>query len=736
MSAQPIRLVSDCKNKRHSRQAIFCNQTLVSLSLLSLLVAAQGLPAQPAPPAQPAQPARSPALRTRPAVFFVATNGNDQWSGTLPAPKAGLADGPFATVDRALQAARDLRPSLAGKQPPSIQIRGGTYFLEQPIVLKPEDSRLVLAAYRGERPVLSGGRPITGWHETSLGDKKIWAADLPAAHGGKWQFRELWVNGRRATRARHPNKGYFAVAELPDKAADWTKGQGRFRFREGDLKSSDTVTNAEVVAMCKWVESRLPVAGVDEKDHIVRFTKHTVFALEAGDLYYAEGAVDFLDQPGEWALDPSAGTLYYWPLPGEPLDHVQAVAPVLAQVLRFEGRPEAGQMIDRVALMGLTFSHTEWCFPQGFAAGEHAPVIDPAPAPDVGGFGQAAIGVPGAVWGQGVHRAIFQMCNFSNLGDYGLELGRGCVENRILRCDFGTLGAGGIKLGETAIRSDPRDQTRANEVRDCRIHDGGLMFHSAIGVWIGQSPGNRLIHNVIQDFYYTGISIGWTWGYTDARASNNIVQFNHVHHIGVKSDGDGPILSDMGGIYTLGRQPGTTIRNNLWHDIAGFRYGGWGIYFDEGSSGIVAENNIVYRTTHGGFHQHYGETNLVRNNIFAFGRDQQIQRSRSENHISFSFQTNIVYFDSGVLLGSTWKDDDHYLIDWNLYFDARPGAKPGSLPVGPCSLEEWRKRGHDRDSIVADPLFFDAAKYDFRLKPGSPAFKLGFRPIDPHLAGF
>jgi hypothetical protein len=692
-----------------------------SLSLLSLLAVNPCLEAQPGNPSPP---------RPRRDFFFVATNGNDQWSGTLRVPKPDGTDGPYATLGRALKATRALKQQSATPvRRLTIWVRGGSYFLDQPLVLTPEDSGLVLAAFGNERPVLSGGRPVTGWRETTLDGKRLWAADLPAARGGKWPFHELWVNGQRAVRARHPDKGYLAVAELPDKTTNWATGQSRFRFREGDLKAWNSVTNAEVVVMTKWVESRLPVLGVDEKERLVRFAKRSVFALDAGDLYYAEGALDFLDQPGQWCLDSAAGTLYYWPRSGETLDRVQAVAPVLAQVLRFEGRPEAGQLIENIALTGLTFSHTEWCFPQGFSTGEHAPVIDPAPAPDVGGFGQADIGVPGAVWGQGLRRCIFQMCAFSNLGNYGLELARACSENRVLRCEFAGLGAGGIKIGETAIRPNPADQSRANEISHCRIHDGGQMFHSAIGIWIGQSPDNRLTHNLIHDFYYTGISIGWTWGYGDARASNNTVQFNHVHHIGVKSDGDGPILSDMGGIYTLGRQPGTTIRNNLWHDIAGLRYGGWGIYFDEGSSGILAESNVVYRTTHGGFHQHYGETNLLRNNIFAFARDHQIQRTRPEAHLSFSFQTNIVYFDSGDLLGSNWSND-HYLIDWNLYFDARPGAQPDSLRLGPCSLEQWHERNHDRNSIVADPLFAAPEKNDFRLQPGSPAFKLGFHPID------
>jgi hypothetical protein len=202
----------------------------------------------------------------------------------------------------------------------------------------------------------------------------------------------------------------------------------------------------------------------------------------------------------------------------------------------------------------------------------------------------------------------------------------------------------------------------------------------------------------------------------------------------VKSDGDGPILSDMGGIYTLGMQPGTQVNNNLWHDIAGLQYGGWGIYFDEGSSGIVARSNIVYRTTHGGFHQHYGATNLVENNIFAFARDQQIQRSRSEPHISFTFATNIVYFDTGVLLGSEWSKD-RFDLDWNIYSDARPGAQPEPMRFANANLEQWRKRGHDVHSVIADPLFVAPKKADFRLKRGSPALKIGFQPIDLRQVG-
>jgi hypothetical protein len=189
------------------------------------------------------------------------------------------------------------------------------------------------------------------------------------------------------------------------------------------------------------------------------------------------------------------------------------------------------------------------------------------------------------------------------------------------------------------------------------------------------------------------------------------------------------MLSDMGAVYTLGIQRGTVIRNNLIHDVNSFTYGGWGLYPDEGTTDTVWENNVVYRTKSAGFHQHYGRDNIVRNNIFAFGKEHQLMRTREEPHVSFILTNNIVYFESGSLLGSNWKNEN-FVLDYNLYFDARSGAAPETMKFGEGTLEQWRQRGHDVHSVITDPLFVAPEKYDFRLQSNSPALKLGFHPID------
>jgi hypothetical protein len=187
----------------------------------------------------------------------------------------------------------------------------------------------------------------------------------------------------------------------------------------------------------------------------------------------------------------------------------------------------------------------------------------------------------------------------------------------------------------------------------------------------------------------------------------------------------------MGGVYTLGISPGTVVEGNVIHDITSRDYGGWGLYTDEGSTGIVMRKNLVYRTSSGGFHQHYGRDNLIENNVFAMARDWQLQRTRVENHTSFRFEKNIVWWNSSAPLirHSDWLNQ--LVTKSNCYWNA---SGPVVFNRG-HDLAARQTAGQDLGSIVADPKFKDPEKGDFTLQPGSPALAIGFEPLDLAAAG-
>jgi len=633
--------------------------------------------------------------------FYVSPAGHDGWSGKKKAPNKAKTDGPFATITRARDAIRSLGSRARSSAPIKVIIRGGVYQLTEPIVFLPEDSGaperpVTYQAYAGETPVISGGREIAGWTRAENG---IWKAQVPGANDGHWIFNQLFVDNTRAQRARLPKSGFYDVDGGVSKDE-----KSQFKYHANDIDPAwASAGDVEIIILYVWSECRMPIVAVDPAAKLVTLAgRSSLFIFSGTPRYWVENAPGSLSLPGEWYLDRQNGVVSYLPLPGQDMTQAQVIAPALKQLVLFEGDAKAKAPVGNIQLIGLTFEHTDWELPKtGY--------VDR----------QAAYDIPAAIEANGATAITIEKCTFTHLGNYAIAFGKGCKHNLIRANEITDVGAGGIKIGEPAIREAEAEQTGDNKVTDNHIHEIGIVYPAAVGVWVGQSGGNTISHNHIHDTNYTGISVGWTWGYGPTNAHSNIIEYNHVHDIGRG------ILSDMGGIYTLGRQPGTIIRNNLFHDITSYGYGGWGIYPDEGSSDILIENNIVYNCKSAGFHQHYGKENIIRNNIFAFAKECQLRRTRMEPHLSFTFQHNIVFWKEGPLLGSNWSDEQ-YRLDYNLYFEAS-GAP---VKFGELSLAEWQQRGQDKHSLIADPLFIAPDKYDFRLKPGSPAFKLGFKPID------
>lgn len=627
-------------------------------------------------------------------IFHVATNGSDKAPGTLAAPLASPAAA--MTVARAQRVASDTV---------TILLHGGSYSLAEPLKFDPLDSNTSIAAFENARPIISGGRRITGWKNVR---DNLWQTSMPNRPDGSGHyFRQLFIDGRRATVARTPNEGSFFRMD----GARFSDKPVRFHFKPGDIKpawTNDPI--AEVIGLEKWTVFRQHFRSVFMESNVVELTGNAApHTHEPGAQYFIENTADALDAPGEWHFDYKKEIVSYLARPGEDLAKAEVIAPMLEELLVIQGDAAAKQRAENITLRGLTFSHTDWTLTkEGY--------VDT----------QAAVAKRGAVRAEFAHNISIEDCTLSHLGNYAIELGRGAQHCRVVGNEMTDIGAGGVRIGETTVRTNDFDATHHNIITDNHIHNAGVVFPPAVGVLVLQSAHNRIAHNHIHDLFYTAVSVGWTWGYRDSPCHDNVIEFNHMHDIG-KS-----LLSDMGAVYTLGPQPGTVVGNNLIHDVNASTYGGWGLYTDEGSTGIVLENNIVYRCKSAGFHQHYGKENVIRNNIFAFNKENQLMRTRDEEHVSFYFTNNIVIFDSGNLLGSSWKNDQ-FVIDNNVYWDARVDAAPARFASS--GFEDWKKRGHDTNSVVRDPEFIDARGGKFVLKPTSPALNRGFKPINTSSVG-
>ncbi|HPA17055.1 MAG TPA: right-handed parallel beta-helix repeat-containing protein [Verrucomicrobiae bacterium] len=679
---------------------------MISL-LFAVPVAAMG-PAQPQPP--------------QGLVFYVATDGDDAWSGRMPAPNSGKTDGPFATLGRARDAARALRAGTnVLSEPVTVLLRGGRYALTNSLDFGPEDSGtegrpITYAAYGSERPIISGGAVIDGWHKH---DQRLWVADLPWVRESGRPFHQLFVNGVRRPRARTPDEGAYTYtrrlkmneARQPECVA--------MTYAEGDVGAMAEGDDPTIVLFHNWVNSYNRIGRIDRDARRITFARPAgIFFLGPRIRYYIEGVRAALDAPGEWYLDCAKGTLYYYPVAGEDMARAEVIAPCVgAPIVRIVGQVGPGPGVEHLVFRGLSFQHADADLSPGYP---HSV--------------QGAHTQRGALFAVGLRHSVIEGCEFARLGEHGVSLREGCVSNVVRQCHFHDMGGGGVYLSEGAPKSTNATYLTAhNRVENNFIHDGGLIFRAGCGVFLGGSAShNTIAHNEICDLSWMGVHMGWSWtGKAPAHTHHNEVAYNHIHHIG------NGVLNDIGGIYTLGVSPGTVLHHNLIHDITRFErgregYGGWGIYLDAGSSEIRVEDNIVYDTRDGGLHVHnyaYPYGDVVANNVFAYSGDAQLIRNASDepdgNHVHL--ERNIVCNANAKMYGgNNWREGSKFTAEKNCYW-SETNAAPDFAGK---AFAEWQEQGRDREGIVADPGFVDPGRRDFRLRPDSPALKLGFRPIE------
>ena len=647
------------------------------------------------------------------AQFYIATNGNDSNPGTKELPLASLTG--------ARDAIRNFKNTDKKNGNFTVFIAGGNYFMEKPLILEQNDggsqkNPVIYKAEKGETPVFSGGKRITGFKVNKNG---IWEVQIPNINGEKWRFDQLYVNKKRAILARTPNNGFLKIDKIKEKVL--IKGTGRapekatqtISFDANNFQFAKDISDKEIKNIRfrtyhHWDFTMRLLDSISKDKRVVYTTGQGMKPwnpIKNGGRIVFENFKAALDMEGEWFLN-DKGILYYFPHPGETPENTVIIAPVLENLVSIKGDASKNNFVEHIRFEGISFAHCSY----------KIPITGSEP-------NQAAVAIDAAVMLEGARNITFLNCEISKTGQHAIWFKKGCSNSVVNHSYLHDLGGGGIYIGETKPFTGV-EHTKNIHIINNIIQTGGREFPPAIGVWIGHSSDNLISHSDIGNFYYTGISIGWVWGYAPSSAKRNMITYNNIHHIGWD------LLSDMAAVYTLGKSEGTVVSNNVIHHIHAYSYGGWGLYTDEGSTGILMENNLVYNTKTGGFHQHYGENNTIKNNTFAFAKLYQVQCTRAEDHLSFHFDNNIILFDEGVVLKGAW-NKINIEMDYNLYWN----LAGNDYSFNDKSFKKWQRTGHDIHSLIADPEFKDPKNFDFQLKRKKNTNKINFRPFNYKKAG-
>jgi hypothetical protein len=706
------------------------------------------------------------------ADFYVATNGNDNWSGTLDTPANDLSDGPFATVDRARRAVSGM-PGGAHV----VMIRGGNYFLNAPLKFTASDSGsasspILYQNYPCETPVISGGKQITGWTNVS---GNIWTAKLSSTT--YQNFEGLYFDGQRRSRPRTTGGVYLrnvgpVFSPTPSSSCSVNVGGqwqcfDRFQFSNNDVASSYhsvALGDVEILDFEKWTMSRMRLKSVDASSHIAYLTGPTRqivgnFGFMPGHRYLIENVKESLNQAGQWYLDrctnpPSCTnangtwTLTYLAQTGENPNASEVIVPQQSQLLIATG-------LQHVTFQGITFEHDNWM-------------------PPAEGFGdqQGMVAVSAAVSFSNSSNITLDGSTFAHTQGWGVEfIGTGPITskptNQVVNGFLLDLGAGGVRIGKLPNQKDT-DSNVAQYVlvQNNLIRGGGRVQPSGIGtgVLVGNAHHNTITHNEIHDFYNGAIGVGLTWGITgnSSLTHDNMISYNLLYDLGQG------VTDDMAGIYfASSATTGNQVLNNVIHDVTHAwidpdGYGGNGIYFDQGTSNVVARNNLVYRTSSASLFNNmsdrtndiYPQNNVADNNIFSYSGLYTFNHG-GVNPSSITLTRNIIYYNTG-LQGGKWTCYDvgksnqpvpcatRFLLDHNMYWNSANKAV-SFITTDPINsrtrtkydLSQWQFVGEDVHSLNADPLFVNPGypADDFTLQAGSPANKIGFVPFDPSQAG-
>lgn len=585
-----------------------------------------------------------------------------------------------------------------------IQLTGNRFYLSSPIEITVSSAKsVVIQGDSRNKTQLIGAKVLSGWEETSNG---LWRCRIPS---GFPAFDQLYVNDHAAVMARTPNRGVFRLQSV-EPVNGSIKNQYRVSFAEEADPALDSIASSEhpiITIYRKWTHSRQKILSVDKRGHSVIFKGieyPTYNPLTAQNTVIVSRYRAALDEPGEWLPD-TDGYVYYYPRKGETIENCYFHIPVLGTLLRIKGTDASP--VSQIEFRNIVF--------EGIGRVMSDSGFEP---------GQASSSLGAAIEIDNASRVSFVDCEIRNIANYGIWFREKCFDCTVSKCFFHDLGAGAVKIGKTQKDAASVRVTSGIVIDNNIIRDYGQEMQNAVGILVLNASDNKITHNDISNGFYTGISLGWTWGYGNSPTIRNEVAYNHIWNIGTG------ILNDLGGIYTLGDASGTVVHHNCIHYVLSGDFRGWGIYLDEGTANITVQDNLVYHCTSGGFHQHYGSGNVVRNNIFAFGIKNQLTFSSAKGTKPLLFSNNIVIMDSGQLFSGAGLGANNVSLEKNCYWNT-----DGSVPsVSGMDIERWIET-RDKGSVIKDPLFRNATGSDFHFRSRKVYRSIGFIPFDYQSAG-
>ena len=649
--------------------------------------------------------------------LVVAPYGDDRNAGTPEAPL------------KTLEKAKELLKNNASADSATVWFREGTYTINNVVEFTSKDKDNVLyRSYPNEKVYFSGSRAITGWSETTINGVKAFVTDVKVDSDDDY-FRSLFKGDKRLSRSTYPKEGMFKVADPSESegiagshAPDFFTHSVAFYAKTNEILNFANASDVEVKVMHFWCDEHLPVHSVDAATGRVETTKPSAMRIRVDDNFIFENVKETLTLPGEWYLDRSEDKLYYIPEAGDTVENTVLQAGVNEQLFTFNG-------VENIAFQGIDFVNTDWDYVDGKHTGNPFPATHPLYKNIKNGADhpQAAFEVPAAIYIVASKGIDFTDCRFENISYTAVKFDKGTQDCDVTSCYFNGIGANAIFIhGDFVMPAT----TKNINVTDCHIAYYGRIFNNAIGILLTHAYDCDLKYNEIHDGWYTGVSVGWNWGYADHPTDKIDISNNLIYNIG------NGWLSDMGGIYTLGVQPETVISGNVIYNVGcdegAYGYGGWGIYLDEGSSEMLVENNLVYDCSSETFHQHYGRDNIVRNNIFAFGGEGAFIITKNEEHNSLTLTNNILVVDDATIYAFD-TERDWFVDDSNLYWDYKRGRNVYSGHTTKLfdrkSLVILTVQGYYNNAVYEDPLFKDAENRDFTLAENSPALETGFVPF-------